>query len=73
MPTTEPRLTWNRAAFRKLQPGTRVVYLPDGMTGTVAPEGFAWLGLWIEWDDQESGPSPETEWPKIDLCQPPTD
>ena len=35
------------------------------MTGTVAPEGFAWLGLWIVWDDQESGPLPEHEWPNL--------
>ena len=62
MPATEPRLTWNRAAFRKLQPGARVRYLPDGMTGTVAPEGMTFLGLYIVWDDGEHGCIAETSW-----------
>jgi hypothetical protein len=52
---------------RKPRPATSVVYPPDGVTGTVAPEGFAWLGLWIEWDDEESGPLAEQEWPNLRL------
>ena len=56
-----------RSLFRKLQPGAKVIYLPDGMTGTVAAEGFGPFGLWIAWADGEEGPLEEKQWPMLQV------